>query len=455
LRLCTSALLLSLLATGCTLDGDPADDVGTIDQGLAELRIDARSLLDAGVTLVTLEAGGQTEDLVLNPATGTYDGTMLLPSGPQSLVARAFAGTTLVGASNPTAVNVQPNQVTRIVMRVLDLTGSAPPLYGPILDSLVHPATAQVAASVSFTAAVLAPAGDPVTYAWSSTCADSTFSAPAAAATSWSKPTQGSCTVTMLATSNGFSISQSFGIAVFPAGSASGAVDASAEFIAAPSLSFSLPGAGCFLYPGGNASCTATIASPNTTSYDVSVMGWGGSTPGTLTVTDNCGGQIGTTNSYPEYRTGHWLPPVGAGVCILTATAVNGDGISSTMSAAILVRAGTPATAQPPTINAQIHPSFGCYLSSSSPSPAPLDCGDVSPGTQLYLYGNMNWANGTPGSLTLLDTCNGGLIQPNDAYNINSPWTVPNVTGQTCTLTIRATNLQGVTSEASALFHLL
>ncbi|HWO19858.1 MAG TPA: hypothetical protein VNO30_13825 [Kofleriaceae bacterium] len=454
MRLCTYALLLSLLATACTLDGDPADDVGAIDQGITELRIDARALLDAGITQVTLQAGGLSQDLVQNPATGTYDGTLLLPSGPQSLVARAYAGTTLVGASNPTAVNVLPNQVTRIVMRILDLTSAAPPLYGPILDSLVFPATAQATAPVSFTASVLAPAGDPVTYAWSSTCADAMFSAPAAAATSWSKPTQGSCSVTMLATSNGFSISQSFSIVVFPAGSANGAIDASADFITAPSLSFALPGAGCFLFPGGNASCSATLASPNMTSYDVSVMGWGKSTPGSLTVSDNCGGQFGMSNTSPEYRTGAWLPPTTAGVCILTATAVNGDGLASTLSAAILVRTGTAGTAQPPSIYAQIYPGLNCYLSSSSPGPTPLDCGTVPAGSQLGLFGNLSWADGTPGSVTLIDTCNGGLTQPNNAYNFNSYWNLPSLSGQTCTLTVRATNLQGGVSEAAALYHL-
>ena len=435
-----------------TAEEDPADDVAETAQGLTEIRIDARSLLDAGITRVTLEAGAQAEDLVLNPATGTYDGTLLLPAGPRSLVARAFAGAALVGASNPSVVDVQSGLVTRVVMRILDLTGSAPPLYGPILDSLVFPATAQAMAPVAFTAAVVAPAGDPVTYAWSSSCADSTFSAPAAATTSWSKAAQGSCTITMLATSNGLSIAQSFQMVVFAAGSASGAIDASALFINAPSLYLAFPATGCFIAPGGNASCAVPTASPSVTSVDVSVTSWGGSTAGAITLSDNCGGRFGTLNTSPDYRSSAWLPPLGAGLCILTASAVSADGIVTTLSAAILVRAGTPSTAQPPSFYGQMFPGPSCNFDSGSPTPT--DCGPIPAGMQMSLFGSIYWADGIPESVTLLDDCNGGLTPPSSLYNFNSVWSLPSAPGQICTLTVRATSLQGSTSEASVRYHL-
>jgi len=453
LRLCTCAVLLSLLAVGCVAREEaPVDDLGATDQGLTEIRLDAHALLDAGVTRVTLESGSQTEDLELNPASGTYDGAILLPTGPQSLVARAFAGPTLVGASNPTAVNVVAGQVTRVMMRILDLTGSAPPLYGPILDSLVYPATAQAAAPVALTAAVVAPGGDPVTYAWSSSCADSVFSAPAAAATSWTKAAQGSCTIALSATSSGFTVSRSFQIVVFPAGSASGAVEASASFIAVPSLYLGFPAANCYISPGGNASCAGATASPSTTPYEVSVASWGGSTAGTITVSDNCGGQFGTSNTNPDYREGSWLPPLGASVCILTATATSSDGLVATLSAAVLVRAGTPPTAQPPTIFGQLAPGFNCVFGPGSPTS--LDCGTVPAGTTVSMFGSIFWADGQPESVTLLDDCNGAPIQPSSAYNFSGSWSLPASHGQTCTLTIRARNLQGMTREATALYHL-
>ena len=435
-----------------TDEADP-DDGGAAHQGRTEFRIDARALLDANITQVNVESGGQSQDLVLNYGTNTYDGTMLLPAGPQSLVARAFSGSTLVGASNPTGVTVQAGQVLHVDMRILDLTGAAPPVYGPILDSLAFPTTAQATTPVTFTASVVAPAGDPVSYGWSSSCPDSTFSAPTSATTTWSKPAQGACTIMVSAFSNGYGISQNFGIVVFPAGSASGGVDVSASFIAAPSLYLSLPEAGCYLGPsGGNSSCYVAMASPSVASYSVSVTNWGGSTPGSLTVSDNCGGHFGTAYNNPESRSGNWLPPVGAGVCILTANAVNGDGIVSSLSAAILVRAGTPATAQPPSIYGQLSPGYYCPFDSSSPTPT--DCGVIPAGVQMVLYSGVSWADGHPGSVTLLDDCNGGLTQPSNAYSFSSVWNLPSAPGQICTLTVRGTSLQGSTKDASVRYHL-
>jgi hypothetical protein len=452
MRLCTYALLLSLLTIGCVAgDGDPADDVGTAEQGLTEIRIDARALLAVGITQVSLEASGQSQDLVLNPATGTYDGTLILPAGAHSLLARAFADGTLVGASNPIAVTVQSGQVTRVVMHILDLTGSAPPLYGPILDSLVFPTTAQATVPVTFSSSVIAPAGDPVTYAWSSSCADSTFTAPASASTAWSKAAQGSCTLTMVATSNGLSLVQSFEVVVFPAGSGSGAVDASAQFVTAPSLFLAFPEVGCYVAPGGNSSCPSTLTSPSVSSYSANVTSWGGSSPGTLTLSDNCGGRFGTSYSSPESRSGVWLPPVGAGVCILTATAVNGDGLVATLTAAVLVRAGTPSTAQPPSIFGQVFPSVNCVFASDS---GPTDCGAIPAGSPLTIFGSVSWADGYPESVTLVDSCGGSLVPPNNAYSFSSPWNLATLPGQICTLTVRATNLQGGTSEASVQYHL-
>lgn len=452
MRLCISALLLSLLAIGCmtSSEGGPAEDVGTSEQGLAEIKLDAGALIAVGITQVTLEAGGQSQDLVLNPATGTYDGAMILPSGPQTLVARAFVGATLVGASNPIAVDVAAGEVTRVLMRILDLTGSTPPVYGPILDSLVYPAAAQAMAPVTFTASVVAPVGDPITYAWSSSCADSTFSAPGSATTSWSKDAQGACTISLLATSNGISIAPSFQIVVFPAGSGGGAVDVSATFITAPTIYLSFPDAGCFIQPGGNSSCAGSIASPSVTSYGVSVTSWGGSTPGAIALSDNCGGQVGFAYNNPDGRSGSWLPPTGAGVCILTASAVNGDGLVATLPAAILVHAGTPSTSQPPAISGAIFGVNGCQFASGTPV---TDCGAIAPGTVLPIFASIGWQDGLPGSVSLLDDCAGGLLPPDNAFNFSSAWTLSPLPG-TCTLTILATSLQGATSEASAQYHL-
>src|SRR5262249_37447330 len=156
----------------------------------------------------TLAAAGQSQDLVQNFTTGTFDGTLILPAGTQSLVASAFSGDTLVGQSQPVSVDVQPGVVTRVTVRILDLTTDTP-IYGPIVDSLSLPTTTEAGTHVTFAISVVAPLGDPVSYSWTSDCPDSAFSTPDAAATGWSKPTQGACNITVTATSNGFSVAQS------------------------------------------------------------------------------------------------------------------------------------------------------------------------------------------------------------------------------------------------------
>ena len=208
---------------------------------------------------------------------------------------------------------------------------------------------------------------------------------------------------------------------VFPAGSGSGAVDVSASFISSPTIyvSYQLGGQGCSIGPGSNASCPGSISSPSVIYYNLGIGDWGGSTPGPITMTDNCGGRFGTTDSQPHNRSGAWLPPVGAGVCILTATAVNGDGIVGTASAAILVRAGTPATSQPPSISGQLFPGPICILDTNVPSP--VSCGAIPAGTQMSVYGSVSWADGIPGSVVLLDNCNGGLLQPTPRVQLQQP----------------------------------
>jgi hypothetical protein len=447
MRVWICRLIVSVIMVGCAAAGD--ESLTTGNQGLAELRVDAAPLLAAGITRVTVDGAGQSQELVLNPATGTFDGVLFLPSGPQTLVASAFSGDTLVGRSRPTAVEVAAGAVTRIVIRILDLSVQAPPLFGPIVDSLSFPTTTQAGASASFAISAVAPAGDPVSYAWSSSCADATFSAPDAATTAWSKAAAGSCTVTVLVTSNGFSVALSLLIVVFPAGAGSGGVDVSGAFITAPAIELFLPGAGCNVFPGTNASCPFTLTSPSTTFYQVDVFSWGGSAVGTLDVTDDCGGRFGRSFRSPSDIGGSWLPPVGGGLCTLTAHAVNGDGLSSTLSAAILTRPGTLPMTQPPQIGVSL--DTGCFF--TGPGPV-ASCPPAQPGRQVSLFSSLGWADGAPGSVTLTDDCGGVQLEPDSTSAFTASWTPSGTPGRTCTTTVRATNLQGVTSEATGQYLL-
>jgi hypothetical protein len=451
-RACLCTLIISVFAVGC-ITGHP-DVLGTDRQGVAELHVDAGPLLAASITRVTIEAADQTQDLALNPTTGTFDGTLFLPAGMQRLVARAFAGDMIVGQSQPTAVEVTAGIVTRVLLRILDLTGSPAQVFGPILDSLSFPTTTDAGTTVTFAISVIAPLGDPVTYAWSSDCMDATFTAPSAPTTGWSKAAQGTCTITVTATSNGFTIAQSFGIVVFPAGANFGAVGVSTTFITAPSVVLGMFAVSCNVGLFSDGSCPGTIASPTASDYRGAVFNWGGSTPGTFDVSDSCGGRFGTSSRWIDGVSGFWLPPVGGGLCFLTAHAVNGDGLATTVTAAVLTRPGTAATARPPRPFVVFQESnFGCPFGSSA---SPTDCGPFQTGSQRSLSGQVSWDDGHPGSVTITDDCVGPRPDASDAgFFFSASWLAPDMPGATCTTTVRATNLEGVSTEVAARYHVV
>ncbi len=431
MRACTSTLIACLLATGCTTEAP--DSLDTADQGVAELRVDATSLLTLNVTRVTVEAAGDTTELVFHGETGTFDASLFLPAGPQSLTARAYADTTLVGASNPVAVDVQPGVVTRVALRIIDLSVDMP-IFGPIVDSLTYPTTTQAGSPVTFTIAAVAPANDPVVYDWTTNdCPDSTFTSPHEATTSWSKPTAGACTITAAAISNGVAARRSFVVTVFPAGADTGAVSVSGVFVARPGLELALSDVGCSVVSGSNASCPGMIAAPATTSYVLNAYSWGLSTPGTLAMSDNCGGLFFETFRTGDVIQGRWQPPIAGGVCILTAHAVNSDGGIATVSAAVLTRAGTPP--QPPQIALALPPSARLF-------------------SFVTAFINVSWFDGLPGSVVVIDTCGGGTTQHDGATSFNRDWQVSSVVAS-CTVTVQATNTTGVTTVAAGQFQVV
>jgi len=420
---------------------------------MAELRVDASQLAAADITAVTLVAEGATKDLVLNSSTNTFDGALFLTAGTHTVVARAFAGDMLVGASRSTAVEIQPGVVTRVQLMILDVTQQTSK-YGPIIDSLTFPTTVEAGSSVDFAVSALAPDGSPLSYAWSSDCAESAFSSPAARATSWSKPTAATCLIRVTVSSNGFAVDRTFAIAVFPQGAASGAVDASGVFISAPVLSVSLPELQCNVISGDNASCANPIASPALTSITVTVLSWGGSAPGTLDVNQSCGGQFQFDTETDPVR-GHWLPPVDGvdgGICFLTVHAVNSAGAVANLAPAILVRPGTPPTN--PTVISAVFSGFSCSFNNTS-SPQPVDCGLAPASHFIGLSGQFSGGNAIPSRAHFSDDCGGGDFDlGTNVGSFNIGWTTPNAPGRICTTTIRNTNvLQGDTT-ASARYQL-
>ena len=97
------ALIISIAVAGCA--AERLEPLATDQQGVAELRIDPGPRFTQ-VSRVSVTSDGTMLDLPFNGATGTFDGTMFLPTGSHTLVAQAFFGTTLVGESSPVSVEI-------------------------------------------------------------------------------------------------------------------------------------------------------------------------------------------------------------------------------------------------------------------------------------------------------------------------------------------------------------
>lgn len=414
---------------------------------MAELRIDAGALQAAMVTRVSVDADGIAQDLMFNPNTGTFDATLFLTPGAHSLTGRAFSGPSLVGESAAVTAQITTAAVTRVELRILDLTAEAPSIFGPLFASLTFPTTAQAELPVAFAASVVAPNGDPVTYAWTSDCSDAAFGAPDAATTTWTKQAPGSCTISVVATSNGFSVERHFSIAVFPAGTGLGAAEVSGALVTHPQVALFFSQLGCQSFPNSNASCPATIASPATTSFSANVITWGGGNSGALEYTDNCGGSFGSNEQFPDSAFVFWLPPVAGGLCILTVRATNADGVSGSQRLALLVDPGTaPPLPPPPQVFASMD---GCFLNNDGPAP---DCGGAVAGGTRTMNGQVFLAGGLPGRITVTDSCVGAVpVQAPFFSSVFATWTVPSKPfGTSCTVTLRATTLQGSATNAVA-----
>lgn len=449
-RVCAvvTCLVACWAAAGCVTDHP---GIASEQQGIAELRVDAASLQAAHVTRVTVEGAGQIHDLVFNELTATYDAAMFLPTGTQSIIARAFSEDVLVGASTPVSVNVQTGLVTRVVLRILDLTVE-PSTFSPLFDSLTFPTTIPAGGSAAFALSVIAPAHDPVTYQWSSDCADSTFSAAAAATTTWSKPTEGSCRIHVVATSNGLSLERSFLIVVFAGATSSGALDISGVFVTGPQVAFALDQGRCFRASGqaSDASCASTVAAPSTLDLVITVFSWGASTARDFELSDNCGGGFGVISPTSDGLGAQWMPPASGGACILTARAINRDAVATTLALAVLARPGVVPVTHPP----QLDVEFGDCLFSTPPGGA-QDCGVLSAGGFTSLRVFPSWQDGTPGIMTVNDDCGGGRFHGTSSFQLNRGWQVTSPAGTTCHLTVDAINLQGAKTTTAMVYRLL
>jgi hypothetical protein len=161
-------------------------------------------------------------------------------------------------------------------------------------------------------------------------------------------------------------------------------------------------------------------------------------------------GRFGTSSRGDSEIFGFWLPPLDGGVCFVTMHAVNGDGLATTVTAALVAHAGTAPTARPPAPFANLE--NGCMFGSPD---SPPDCGSVTVASQRTLFGSVFWDDGHPGSVTITDDCVGPLPDPSNAAFFSSSWLTSASPADTCTVTLRAVDLEGVATSIAAQYHVV
>lgn len=183
------------------------------------------------------------------------------------------------------------------------------------------------------------PDRDPIAWAWEDDC-DGSFGSPAEAATGWSKPTPGACTISVTATSNQASDTESFVLAVALPSDA-GLVTLSGRFVPQPVVTgISLAGVVTSRW-----STDATL--PVTVSPGARVAGGLafdlGTWPGALaaSVFDDCAGTVADLVAWASadgagVGTFSWTAPGEPAVCLVTVRILH-EGLADGFAVAVPV----------------------------------------------------------------------------------------------------------------------
>ena len=447
------ALVALPLGAGCS-GSETADAMGTARVRLITPQASSGELTQVTVTTDT----GFSTDLARDATTGEFSGSLTLPAGMHALTGRAFVDAELVGESSPVPADIQAGVITAVQMQILDITGGNQPDFGPILESLSHPESTTAGTEVMFAVSFVDPDGDPVTIEWSDNCTDATFTAPTGPMTGWSKATDGNCTVTVTGTANGSSVSASFDMVVFAAGADQGAAELTGVFVEAPTITMGvfLPGESTCVVDenAASASCAGAIASPDVGSVQA-LVGWGNGTPGTFSVSDDCGGAFGIDFQDDFSLDARWLPPVTGAICRVTLQATNQEGVTASLSAAVLVRDGVERVPTiTPTVNLGV--SFTIEFCSVSSNDGPLACGALSVDETANVSSDVSWGDALPGTLVLSDDCGGTFVDEfSEPDFLAATWQPPAAPTSGCPVKATATSLEGVVTEAVLLVDVL
>jgi N-acetylneuraminic acid mutarotase len=417
-RLFTLAALLLLWLAACT--SEPSQPTGSVQFAASTQALSASDITRVKVTVSASDMSSRVVELARS--NGSWGGLIgNIPAGfNRSFLAEAFDSSNTQRFQGQTSgVTITANQTTAVAITLQEI--APPPPYAneaPVIDSLVASSTSvQTGASLSLTATVHDPnAGDTLTLAWAAS--GGTFSAPTAAATSWTAPSSvGVQTLTFTVTdSQGAAVSVSLVVNV-TSGVSTGNAAVNISFNLFPTVS--RVSASLNRLDAGQStsvSATASDADGDALSYQ-----WAASCPGTWS---------NATSSSASF-----VPSsVPAGVCNncqLTVTVQDGRGGQNTGSLSLCIAAASTT---------RFPPSFtNFYQSATSTSPGQTVTFDVTAMDPQSSSLTFAWSANT-GSLAAAQ---------NTATTSHVVWTAPSCvqSGVTPSVTAVVTNAYGLSAS--------
>jgi N-acetylneuraminic acid mutarotase len=418
-RISSFAALLLLCLAACT--SPPSEPTGSVQ--FAASTQQALSANDITRVKVTVAAADMSSRIVeLAKSNGTWGGLIgNIPAGSnRSFLAEAFDASGIKRFEGQTSgVTITANQTTAVAITLQEL--APPPPYtneAPVIDSLVASSTSvQTGSSLSLTATVHDPnAGDTLTLAW--TASGGTFSAPAAATTSWTAPSSpGVQTLTFTVTdSQGAAVSVSLVVNV-TSGTSTGNAAINISFNLFPTVS--RVSASLNRLDAGQSttvSATASDADGDSLSYQ-----WAATCPGTWS---------NATSSSASFVPSS-VPAGLCNNCQLTVTVQDGRGGQTTGALNLCIAAASTHHFAPLVTN-----FYQSALSTSPSQTVDFDITAMDPQSSSLTF---TWSANTGSLATAQSTATTSRVV----------WTAPAcaLTGITPTVTATVTNAHGLSSS--------
>ncbi len=333
-------ILVPLFLAACGSAQTPTYETpAAAKSGKTLVSVKAADVTGAGVT-VSAQPAGITQALTQDTS-GNFSGALVLPSGSETLTAVVTdANGNTIGTGSTSVVVVEG--VSSAVALTIAGTPQGQSSIAPILTAVtVSNLTATAGEAVTVSASATDLQGNAVTYQWTSTCADGAFADATAATTTWSKASEGACTLTVTATSSAGAASQSLNVAVL-SGPGDGAVTITGTFVQAwiQEIFVSSPaGNAAWIFPSSSADSSMTSAMTAGVGTSVYLYVSSNGTGETATLTDSCGGVIANSQAGSYEYVFTWTPAsvTTPTACELTTSVLLGSAVLSTYSVGVLV----------------------------------------------------------------------------------------------------------------------